>query len=278
MILAKLEAAGLPSQLAWLPLVESAFKARALSRASALGLWQFIASTGQRYGLARDAWVDERLDPEKSTDAAVSYLADLHALFGDWPKALAAYNCGEARVMRAQREHADQYQDFWDLYLLLPFETSRYVPRLIAALLIIEDPAKYGLRLPEPLRPATALTVARTERAVELDRLDDALGLERGSLRELNPELRSGATPPRPHDLLVPAGTEAAVPAAAASLPEWTRPVPLYSVHRVRSGETLGMIARRYHTTVGALQRANHLRSARYLRVGQLLRIPTRNR
>ena len=113
MILERLEKAGLPSQISWLPLVESWFKVRALSRASALGMWQFIASTGVRYGLGRDSWVDERLDPEKSTDAAIAYLTDLHGLFGDWPKALAAYNCGEARVMRLSRSASGEYLDFW---------------------------------------------------------------------------------------------------------------------------------------------------------------------
>ncbi|HSD27089.1 MAG TPA: lytic transglycosylase domain-containing protein, partial [Vicinamibacteria bacterium] len=137
MILERLEAAGLPAQLSWLPLVESWFKVRALSRASALGMWQFIASTGVRYGLERDTWVDQRLDPEKATDAAIAYLIDLHDFFGDWPKALAAYNCGEARVMRLSRQ-SSEYQDFWDLYEMLPRETRRYVPRLFAALQIIE--------------------------------------------------------------------------------------------------------------------------------------------
>ena len=130
-------------------MVESWFKVRALSRASALGMWQFISSTGLRYGLKRDAWVDERLDPEKSTDAAIGYLTDLHALFGDWPKALAAYNCGESRVLRLSRR-SSEYVDFWDLYGGLPRETRRYVPRLFAALQIIENPQKYGVTLPDP--------------------------------------------------------------------------------------------------------------------------------
>jgi membrane-bound lytic murein transglycosylase D len=275
MILAKLEAAQLPRQLAWLPLVESQFKGRALSRAGALGLWQFIASTGLRYGLSRDGWVDERLDPTKATDAAIAYLTELHRLFGDWPKALAAYNCGEARVYR-QQSRSGEYFDFWDLYEQLPWETRRYVPRFIAALLIIENPAKYGMTLPTPLTPPEGLASVRVERAVELEKLDVALGLEKGDVLALNPELRSAATPPRPYDLRVPADKREAVLPAVAQLPAWTKPVPLYVVHRVRSGDTLGSIARHYHTTVGAIQRANGLRSVRRLHIGQRLRIPTR--
>lgn len=275
MILAKLAAAHLPSQLAWLPLVESEFKGRALSRAGAFGLWQFIASTGLRYGLSRDGWVDERLDPEKATDAAIAYLTELHRLFGDWPKALAAYNCGEARVYRHQ-SRSGEYFDFWDLYEQLPGETRRYVPRFIAALLIVENPAKYGMVLPAPLTPPEGVVTVRVERAVELEKLDVALGLEKGDLLALNPELRSAATPPRAYDLHVPAATSEAVLPAVAQLPAWTKPVPLYTVHRVRSGDTLGSIARRYHTTAGAIQRANGLRSVRRLHVGQRLRIPTR--
>jgi membrane-bound lytic murein transglycosylase D len=275
MILAKLEAAQLPSQLSWLPLVESAFKGRALSRAGALGLWQFIASTGLRYGLSRDAWIDERLDPQKATDAAIAYLSDLHGQFGDWPKALAAYNCGEARVHR--REGASgEYVDFWDLYEQLPWETRRYVPRFIAALLIVENPAKYGMTLPDPLAPPSGLSTARLERAVALERLDAALGLDPGTLLGLNPELRSAATPPRPYDLHVPAAKSDAVIAVAAQLPVWSKPIPLYVSYRVRSGDTLGAIARRYGTTAAAIQRANGLRSVRGLRVGQRLHIPTR--
>jgi membrane-bound lytic murein transglycosylase D len=276
MILARLERAGLPSQLSWLPLVESWFKVRALSRASALGMWQFISSTGMRYGLSRDTWVDERLDPEKSTDAAIAYLADLHDLFGDWPKALAAYNCGEARVMRLSRPSGDEYLDFWDLYELLPGETRRYVPRLLAALLILEDPARYGMTLPPPDAPPSDATTVRVERSVRLDRLDGLLGLEAGTLAGLNPELRRQATPKRAYDLRVPAGREEALLTQLGTVPEWTPPVPQYATHRVRSGETLSQIASRYRTSVSALMRANGLRSANRLRVGQRLRVPQR--
>ena len=276
MILERLEKAGLPAQLCWLPLVESWFKVRALSRASALGMWQFISSTGMRYGLERDTWVDERLDPDKATDAAIAYLVDLHGLFGDWPKALAAYNCGEGRVMRLSRRSADEYLDFWDLYELLPGETRRYVPRLLAALQIIENPAKYGMTLPEPDTPPTNVATVTVERSVKLERLDAALELEAGTLATLNPALRRQATPKRAFELRVPAGREEALLAQIDSVPVWTPPVPQYTTHRVRSGETLSQIAGRYHTSVSAIMRANSLRSANRLRVGQRLRIPVR--
>jgi membrane-bound lytic murein transglycosylase D len=274
MILERLEKAGLPGQLSWLPLVESWFKVRALSRASALGMWQFISSTGVRYGLERDTWVDERLDPEKATDAALAYLVDLHGLFGDWPKALAAYNCGEARVMRLSRRSGDEYVDFWDLYELLPWETRRYVPRLLAALQIIENPAKHGMTLPPPDAPAANVGTVRVERSVRLDRLDAALGLEPGTLAALNPALRRQATPKRPYDLRVPAGHEEILLARIETVPVWTP--PQYATHRVRRGETLSQIASRYHTSVSALMRVNGLRSPNRLRVGQRLRIPVR--
>jgi membrane-bound lytic murein transglycosylase D len=275
-ILERLEKAGLPAQLSWLPLVESWFKVRALSRASALGMWQFISSTGVRYGLERDTWVDERLDPEKATDAAIAYLVDLHGLFGDWPKALAAYNCGEGRVLRLSRRSADEYVDFWDVYEMLPGETRRYVPRLLAALLIIENPAKYGMTLPEPDAPPSNVATVTVERSVKLERLDAALELPAGTLAALNPALRRQATPKRPYELRVPTGREETLLARIDSVPVWTPPVPQYTTHRVRSGETLSQIAGRYRTSVSAIMRANNLRSANRLRVGQRLRIPTR--
>jgi membrane-bound lytic murein transglycosylase D len=254
--------------------VESAFKVRALSRASALGLWQFISSTGLRYDLKRDTWIDERLDPEKSTDGAIRYLADLHALFGDWPKALAAYNCGEGRVMRLSRTATD-YMDFWDLYAQLPGETRRYVPRLFAALQILEDPRKYGMELPDPDPPVTGVVRMRVERSVALDRLDGLLGVPQGTLAEINPELRYRATPRDAYDLRVPTGREELVATQIATLPEWKNPRPEYVTHRVRSGETLGSIARRYGSSVAAIRSANSMRGS-MLRIGQRLRIPVR--
>lgn len=276
MILERLRAAGLPEQLSWLPLVESGFKSRALSHAQALGLWQFISSTGYRYGLERSDWVDERMDPEKATDGAIGYLADLHGLFGDWMTALAAYNCGERAVLRQISNQPVSYFDrFWDLYQHLPRETRRYVPRFLAVLAILDDPAGYDFELPEPMAPVEYETV-EVARAAELTALDRALGQTDGTLALLNPELRLGATPDAAYPLKVPPGTGASAAAQVASLPEWRPPQPQLSVHQVRRGDTLSGIASRYGTSVSSIMQANRLRSAHSIHPGQQLQVPGR--
>ncbi len=277
MIVRKLREAGLPEELSWLPLVESGFKVKALSRARALGMWQFISSTGTRYGLERSRWIDERMDPEKSTDAAILYLTDLHGMFGDWLTALASYNCGEHRVMRLIRRQEDEHLDrFWDLYGDLPRETSRYVPRFLATLAIVADPEKYGMELPEP-DPALELETLTVERHVRLKDLDAALALDSGTLLGLNPELRHGTTPAQSYVLRVPAEVAPAFESKLAGMPAYEPPPELtYARHRVRRGETLSTIARRYRTTVTKIVRANHLRSRHSIRAGQVLKIPRR--
>ena len=274
MIVAELQKAGLPEALSWLPLVESGFKDRAQSRARAVGLWQFIASTGYRYGLDRSDWIDERMDPEKSTQAAIAYLTDLHELLGDWMTALAAYNCGEGNVLRQiQKQREGYFDQFWDLYARLPQETRRYVPRFLATLAILEDPAKYGFVLPEPL-PAVATETIQVARAVKLEALDQALALPAGTIAKLNPELRRNATPNAPYALEVPLGRGPALATSLASIPEWKPPKVEVTTHRVRQGETLSQIASRYHTSVSALMSLNRLRSANRLSVGQRLQVP----
>jgi len=272
MILAKLREAGLPEQLSWLPLIESWFKERALSRARALGMWQFIASTGYRYGLDRNAWIDERMDPEKSTDAAIAYLTALHDLFGDWMTALAAYNCGEHNVLKSiNRQQEGYFDQFWDLYSRLPRETRRYVPRFLAALEILDDPAKYGMSLPTPL-PAVEYETVQVARPVKLEALDHQLALDTGTLARLNPELRRNAVPSQSYELKVPPGSGATVLAKLDTLPKWEPPAVVVTDYRVRSGDTLSSIAVRFRTSVREIKAVNHLRSDR-LSIGQRLQV-----
>jgi len=275
MILDEMRKSGLPEQLSWLPLIESGFKVKALSRARALGLWQFMRSTGYRYGLKQNKYVDERMDPVKATQAAIKYLIELHDLFGDWTTALASYNCGEMRVqnvIRAQR--IDYFDNFWDLFQNLPYETARFVPRLIAILQIIADPAKYGFTLPEPEPPLQYETVT-VDQPVKLGALSTSLGLDPLMLSYLNPELRNESTPNYEYQLKVPAGYGEKLLAAVPTVPKWIPPDVIFSWHYVRGGDTLGMIARRYRTTVGAIQRLNNMRGT-LIYPGQRIKIPGR--
>lgn len=276
MILEKLAAAGLPAELSWLPLIESGFKVQALSRARALGLWQFIPSTGYKFGLSRDQYIDERIDFEKSTDAAIAYLKELHSIFGDWSTVLAAYNCGEGRVLHVIRTQNINYlDDFWDLYGRLPFETARYVPRFLAALHIIENPEKYGLSVIDAYPPLAFETVD-IERQVHLKDLAPALEATLEDLSDLNPELRYSVLPPSKYTLRVPIGKTDILLASLEQIPVSSPPQPAFMYHRVRRGETLSAIASRYSTSVNKIMWANNLRRSSYIVAGQKLKIPQR--
>jgi membrane-bound lytic murein transglycosylase D len=270
----EMKKAGLPEDLSWLPLIESGFKIKALSRARALGLWQFIASTGYRFDLRRDRWVDERMDLERSTQAAINYLTTLHDLFGDWTTVLAAYNCGEANVLRVIREQRVNYLDnFWDLYPRLPAETARYVPRFIASLHIIKDPQKYGF--PElQVAPPLSYTKVTINKQMRLQDVARALNIPLDKLHDLNPALRNGATPDYSYALNVTAEAAPLLAGMIDQIPEWHAPKIVVSRHRVRRGETIASIARKYGVTQQEILRANHLKRARYLRAGRVLRIP----
>jgi len=275
MILEELRREHLPEQLAWIPLIESAFKPRALSRARALGMWQFIRSTGYRYGLKQDKYIDERMDPVKATRAAIQYMIELHDMFGDWTTAVAAYNCGEAavqRVIRAQK--VDYFDSFWDIFANLPFETARHVPRFIATLLIVGDPAKYDFQLPAP-EPPVKLETIKVSSAVKLATLSQNLGLDPAALVTLNSELRHDSTPNYPYDLRVPDGYGERCLACIVSLPQYIPPDVVTDRYTVRRGDTLGAIANRHRTSVANIKRLNNLRG-NLIRVGQVLRIPSR--
>ena len=275
-IVKALREAGLPEELSWLPLIESGFKTTALSKARALGLWQFIASTGFKFGLKRDRWVDERMDPEKSTAAAIAYLKELHHIFGDWTTVLAAYNCGEGIVLRRIRTQRINYLDnFWDLYARLPAETACYVPRFLAVLHIVNNPEAYGFSLP-PLDPEIEFDKVPIDRQVHLKTLARFLEVPYKEMKALNPALRQNCTPDRMYTIKVPKGKGETLLAGISEIPVWHPPVPAYVLHRVRTGESLSVIAQRYGTSVRAIMSFNHLKRKNYVKAGWRLKIPAK--
>lgn len=210
MIRRKLRENGMPEDLLYLSMIESGFKPDARSDAAAVGLWQFVADTGRRYGLRIDSYVDERLDPVKSTDAALRYLRDLYDRFGSWSLAAAAYNSGENRVARIMEEETGSVRgmegDFWRIRDRLPSETREYVPLMFAAALIAKEPHKYGLDQVERFLP-TPVEQVFVPGGTSLKTLAAALRLPAAHLLELNPHLIQGVTPPGdPYPVNIPAG------------------------------------------------------------------------
>jgi len=302
---------GLPEDLVYLAIIESGFNTQAVSPASAAGIWQFIPSTGRRYGLAINDWVDERRDPVRSTYAAADYLIALHDIFGSWPLAIAGYNSGEGKIIKGIRNYG--VSNFWDMSSVgghLADETKIYVPSFLAATFIAKDPASYGLTiaaqppdqweevsLPQPVTLAEAAQYARTS-------------VER--LQEINPHLRKASTPPKEPGFIlrlpegsgrdfiaayqkagrgqalaaetpppVPKasdlarlrpGLEAAASAAPLETPMPRITAPPPETHRVVRGDTLGGLAQKYKTTVRELTRLNELKSDRLV-VGQRLKV-----
>ena len=275
-IVPALKEAGLPEELSWLPLIESGFKVKALSRSRALGLWQFIPSTGYKFGLKRDKLIDERMDPMKSTRAAIDYLKELHAIFGDWTTVLAAYNCGEGRVLNViRRQNVNYLDNFWDLYERLPRETARYVPRFLATLHILDQPQRYGLILTEVDRPPQQETVTISKQ-VHLKDVAKSIGVREKTLCELNPELRYKISPEDSYPLKVPANKGEVLLANLDQIKISSPPTRAYVYHRVRPGESLSLIAKKYRSSVARIMRANNLRRSNYIVAGRLLKIPQR--
>ncbi|MFQ5559363.1 MAG: LysM peptidoglycan-binding domain-containing protein [Nitrospinota bacterium] len=274
-IVRALKEAGLPEELSWLPLIESGFKLRAFSSARALGMWQFIASTGYKFGLKRGGWVDERMDPAKSTKAAVAYLTELHQIFGDWTTALAAYNCGENRVLRNIRTQKVAYLDnFWDLYRKLPSETAFYVPKFLAVLHIINSPESHGFKLP-PVAEELKIDSVTINKQASLKDIAKNIGISFVQLKAMNPELRRGVTPPRSYKIQIPEGKGELLLAKIDEIPLFTPPVPMYIVHRVKRGESLSGIAKRYRTSIASIMKANRLRKRSFIKAGWKLKIPS---
>jgi membrane-bound lytic murein transglycosylase D len=275
MILDVFKDKGLPEELVFTAMIESGFNPVAVSRAGAKGLWQFMAPTARLYGLRVDRWLDERLDPEKSTVAAANYLRDLYTVFGSWDLAQAAYNAGEVRVQQAIRGTGTR--DFWVLHRrsphLLP-ETKNFVPAIQAATLIAREPEQYGFTVvpEEPVR----YDVVTVPKGTRLMRLAGLSGVALTDLEQLNPELWQKQTPPdAPYELKVPLGTVAAMRMALErdTAPRRIGPAPRAGVHVVQSGDTVWRIARQYGVSAGQVARWNGLEHPDRIFPGERLRV-----
>ncbi len=260
--------AGLPQELIYLAVIESGLNPRARSNVGAVGPWQFMPGTARHFHLRCDWWVDERRDLEMSTRAAVNYMSQLYNRFGDWALVLAAYNSGEGRVERAVNRAG--LDNFWQLPL--PWETRNHIPKFIAAARIGADPEAFGITPGEVT--SLAYDVVNVTDATDLALIAECAGIDQERLRELNPALLRGATPPGNGDypVRVPVGTGVAAMRRLRAVPlaerlTWRR-------HTVQRGETLGHIARAYGTTVRDLTRLNTIGNAALIHPGDKLLIP----
>jgi membrane-bound lytic murein transglycosylase D len=258
---------GMPHELICIAFIESGFAMKAVSSARAVGPWQFINGTARRYNLRVNWWFDERCDIVASTYAAANYLTDLYGIWGDWFLAFAAYNCGEYRV--ARQVARQKTTNFWQLDL--PLQTERYVPKFLAALYIMRDPEKYGFTIPtvEPNR----FDLVTVNVPTDLDVIARGASTTTEVIRDMNPQLKRGATPPMMEvHVKVPQGTGDACLAALANLPPSERVA--WTEHKVKKGETLSHIAGQYGTSVDALRDTNNLKRSSMLRVGQIVVVP----
>lgn len=270
-IVERLEERGMPMELALLPMIESAYNPFAYSHADAVGLWQFIPSTGRHFNLRQTNWYDGRRDVMASTQAAMNYLSRLHQMFnGDWLLALAAYNAGEGRVSRAieRNQKLGLPTDYWNLPL--PSETRNYVPKLLALSQVVMTPQAYGVSL-EPIANEPYFEKVELKQRMDLSRVAAMADVDEDELYQLNPAFKKRITLDGPQHLLVPTD-KAELLAANLSL---MKPQELvdWQEYRVRSGDSLNSIANRYHLTISTLKDINQL-SSNHLRIGQVLSIP----
>ncbi|MEM7003183.1 MAG: LysM peptidoglycan-binding domain-containing protein [Pseudomonadota bacterium] len=258
----------MPAELALLPIVESAFDVYAFSHGGAAGPWQFIRGTARQYGLQLNDWYDGRRDIVASTDAALSYLQDLHGRFDDWHLALAGYNAGAGNVRKALRKKPGG--NYFELPL--PRETRHYVPRLLAFVAVVQDPDQYGLELPE-LDIEPRFHVLETEGQFQLDKLAAAADLSMKTFRFWNPALSRWATSPDgPHHVILPASVDLASAQQTVAAINPAKRMDWQEI-TVRSGDTLSELAARYHADVATLRQANRLRN-NHIRAGKTLLIP----
>jgi membrane-bound lytic murein transglycosylase D len=262
---------GLPQDLVYLSLIESGYNPNAYSRAHAVGLWQFLASTARRYGLRVTYWIDERRDPVLATHAAAAYLKDLYEEFGSWYLAAAAYNGGSSRVRRAIRRTGSR--DFWTLARrgYLPSETRNYVPKFIAAALIAKQPDRYGLTVAAV--PPMSYDLGQVPDATSLEVIAEAAGVEVAEIKALNPQLIRGVTPPgERYYVRLPPRSGDRFAANYARIQTEARAGSIQ--HTIRSGDTLSRLATAYGSDLSAIRSANPSVRPERLQVGQRLYIP----
>jgi membrane-bound lytic murein transglycosylase D len=272
MILGIINDYSLPEELIYLAMIESGLNPKAYSRANAVGMWQFVYSTGKLYGLDRTWYVDERRDPIKATRAACEYLQDLYKEFDNWYLALAAYNSGEGRVARAVRFH--QTSDFWQLHSL-PRETRNYMPYFLAAAIIGRNPEQYGFK--NGTGRSIDYDLVELEKSADLSVIARSAKISLKTLKEYNPELRQSATPNNgPYGLKLPKGTKNVFVANYNKLPETQRFAPQYVRHRVKKGESLWSIAKKYRISIHDLAAVNKIRNRHRIKIGQILTVPVR--
>ncbi|WP_173467741.1 LysM peptidoglycan-binding domain-containing protein [Fibrobacter succinogenes] len=277
LIYTKLAQKRMPRDLIYLALVESGFNVKAYSRAKAAGMWQFIPETGIRYGLEVDFWVDMRRNPEMATEAALSYLSTLYAEFGDWLLSMAAYNCGEGRIRRLIREKkadstwGNRPVTYWDLQL--PQETMHYVPRILAAMVIGHFPEHYDVAINK--RQLPAYDTVTVYDSFSLDEIAKFLKVPEDTLRTLNMELTMWCTPPNrdAYLLRLPYGTRAAFVQNYDRMEK--NGFSSWKQHKVRKGESIGVIAQQYGVRVAEIQRANDMKKTK-LKPGRTLLIPVK--
>ncbi len=270
-----LAARGLPPSLRYLPIVESGYNPRAVSRAAAVGLWQFTAPTARGFGMQVGPLVDERRNPFLATDAAGEYLGSLRARFGSWFLALAAYNAGPNRIARVLDTHAPlaprSDQLYWEIRAHLPRETREFLPRFFAAAALASDPTAYGFAPPTP--GDFVFDEVTVPDATTLDVVAEAADSDQEEIERLNPEIVRGITPPgKTTRLRVPQGRGASFAEGYARIPPDERVTVVE--HRVTQGETFTHIARRYGVALTELRAANPGVEPRRLQIGQRITVP----
>jgi membrane-bound lytic murein transglycosylase D len=278
MIEARLEQHELPRELVYLPLIESMYDANAASPAKAVGLWQFMSGTARAEGLEVTEYVDERRDPVASTDAAIRHLSGLFNQFDSWYLTAAAYNSGSGRIARLLKENGygkGRDDAYWELHDALPRETRHYVPMLLAAIIVGENPETFGISVADTNEPFT-FDVVSVPGSTDLHAVAKAAGISYDELRSFNYQFVKGMTPPdRRSDVRVPSGKGESFAEAFAKIPKAERTREIGRSHVVKGGETLSGIAKRYGVSVEAITKVNRIKSANAIGIGRKLVIPS---